>query len=202
MSNEISVDGDNGESRRKRTGGRSARVRAQVLEAALAELGDVGFSGFNMGRIAARAGVHETTIYRRWPRKEDLVIDACMEFADQRLPVPDTGDLATDLRLVLDNIVTAMSSPEGHNMVFLSMSARSIPEFAKAGPEFWRSRLSIGQRVFDQAAERGDWPADYDKEMIFAELLGPLIATYFLLGKEIDDDYLDARVNQILRLAD
>ncbi|GAB5498801.1 MAG: TetR/AcrR family transcriptional regulator [Pseudohongiellaceae bacterium] len=200
MSTGTNVDGDNGPGRKKRTGGRSARVREQALEAALAELGEVGYSGFNMARIAARAGVHETTIYRRWPTKEDLVIDACMAFADQQLPVPDTGDLATDLRIVLDNIVTAMSSPVGHNIVFLGMSARTIPEFAEVGPAFWRSRLEIGQQVFDYAAARGDWPADYDKETIFAELLGPLIATYFLLGKEIDDEYLNARVGQIMAL--
>lgn len=202
MSNKKTVNKDNEDSRRRRTGGRSARVRAQVLEAVLVELGEVGYSGFNMARIAARAGVHESTIYRRWPRKEDLVIDACMQFADKHLPVPDTGDLATDLKIVLNNIVTVMSSPQGHNMVFLGMAARSIPEFAEAGPEFWRARLSIGQQVFDHAVERGDWPADYDKEVVFAELLGPIIATYFLLGREIDDDYLDARVSQIMRLAD
>ena len=55
MSNKKTVNKDNEDSRRRRTGGRSARVRAQVLEAVLVELGEVGYSGFNMARIAARA---------------------------------------------------------------------------------------------------------------------------------------------------
>ena len=155
-----------------------------------------------MGRVATRAEALETTVYRRWPTKEQLVTDACIDLADEHLPVPDTVDLETDLHVVLSNIVKLMSSPQGRHLVFLSMSARTIPEFEEAGPDFWRNRLLIGQQVFDRAAARGDWPAHYDKELVFAELLGPLIATYFLLNKDIDEAYIDERIRQIMRLAD
>ena len=202
MSEDPHIDDESATQPKKRTGGRSARVRAQVLKAALEELVDCGYSGFKMGRVATRAGVHETTVYRRWPTKEQLVTDACMDLADEHLPVPDTGDLETDLRIVLSNIVKLMSSPEGRHLVFLSMSTRTIPEFEEVGPDFWRTRLSIGQQVFDRAVARGAWPANYDKELVFAELLGPLIATYFLLNKEIDEAYIDERILQIMRLAD
>jgi len=186
--------------KRRRTGGRSAIVKSKVMESALVELNDHGYSHFNVGRIAERAGVHESTIYRRWPTREGLIIDACLHFADRQLPIPDTGDLRTDLRIALGNVAAAATSPIGQSLAFIGISARSTAEFAEVGPAFWRTRIDISQQIFDRAVSRGDWPAGYDKEMLFGELIGPILTHYFLLGNEIDADFIEARVDVILAL--
>src|SRR5262245_19167911 len=62
--------------RKPRLGGRSARVREAVLAAAFAELDEHGYRGFNIESVARRSGVHKTTIYRRWPTREALLVYA------------------------------------------------------------------------------------------------------------------------------
>src|SRR5688572_31365663 len=90
-------------SRRPRPGGRSARVRAAVLAATLELLAERGYEGAELPEIARRAGVHPTTVYRRWDTKAKLVGEALLEQAATLSPTPDTGALRTDLeRLLLD----------------------------------------------------------------------------------------------------
>ena len=69
----------------RRPGGRSARVRRAVLDAALDVLHAHGMEGLAVTDVAARAGVHETSIYRRWGTREHLIVDALLEEAEEHL---------------------------------------------------------------------------------------------------------------------
>ena len=82
---------------RRRPGGRSARVRAAALEATLAELAESGYPELTLARVASRAGVNKTTLYRRWGTREALVLDAMLELAGEGVKIPDTGSLHGDL---------------------------------------------------------------------------------------------------------
>ena len=63
----------------RRPGGRSARVRSAVLAATLEVLVETGYDGMTVDAVAARAGVHKTTVYRRWPTKAALVAAAAAD---------------------------------------------------------------------------------------------------------------------------
>ena len=80
-----------------RTGGRSARVREAILTAAFGELIDNGYAALSMEAVASRAGVNKTTIYRRWPTLDDLLVDALMEWSHDAFPDHNTGSIETDL---------------------------------------------------------------------------------------------------------
>src|ERR1700689_682516 len=82
---------------RHRPGGRSARIRQSVIEATMAVLRDRGWDRFSIAEVASRAGVHETSIYRRWGTRERLATDALPAPGAKALPVPDTGSLRGDL---------------------------------------------------------------------------------------------------------
>src|SRR6266496_3740796 len=82
---------------RKRPGGRSARDRTAVLRAALEELIAVGYPSFSVEGVAERAGVHKTTLYRRWRNRENLLLEAMLEHGRENVPIPDTGSLRSDL---------------------------------------------------------------------------------------------------------
>src|SRR5687768_13717083 len=69
--------------RRRRPGGRAARVRAAAIAATLAELAESGYTALSLERVAQRAGVHKTTLYRRWGSREELVLEAMLERAGQ-----------------------------------------------------------------------------------------------------------------------
>ena len=86
---------------RRRLGGRSARVREAVISATIAQLQAAGFEGLNIGAIAALAGVHESSIYRRWKSKEGLMMEAVFELFAEHIAIPDRGSLHADLVALL-----------------------------------------------------------------------------------------------------
>src|SRR5688572_33420223 len=86
---------------RPRPGGRSARVRSAVLEATLELLAERGYDGAEVPEVARRAGVHPTTVYRRWGTKSRLVGEALLERSRPLTPTPDTGSLRPDLGRLL-----------------------------------------------------------------------------------------------------
>jgi AcrR family transcriptional regulator len=79
-------------------GGRTTRTRAAVLNAVIAELTEHGYADASVERVAARAGIAKTTIYRRWGGLGGLLADLMAGYAVQEIPLPDEGDLGSDLR--------------------------------------------------------------------------------------------------------
>ena len=92
---------------------RNQRSRQAILSATADLLGEVGYTKLTVEAIAARAGVGKQTIYRWWPDKGALVLDAYLALvgAEQDLTVPDSGDLEADLRLVLGTTVNSLADP-------------------------------------------------------------------------------------------
>src|SRR6201986_3287208 len=80
----------------RRTGGRSARVRAAVLRATLDALLSCSADDLSIRDVAQRAGVHETSIYRRWGTRANLILDAVQGEIEAAVPPPDTGSLRRD----------------------------------------------------------------------------------------------------------
>lgn len=135
---------------RQRTGGRSAIVRQKVIDSVLAELVENGYSELSVSKVAKRAEVHETTIYRRWPELEHLVLEACSEVANN-IPLPNSGDLRQDLEIVLNGIARLMSSQIGQTLMTLAMAASDKAEFKAPLTKFWHERMYIGQQVLRNA---------------------------------------------------
>ncbi|MEJ8280896.1 TetR/AcrR family transcriptional regulator [Pseudonocardia spirodelae] len=96
--------------------GRSERARTATLEAALALAAELPYPQVTIEAIAARAGVGKATIYRRWPHRGALMVDAVAHRNDRAATaggaVPDTGDLAADLAVVLRSVVDELARPE------------------------------------------------------------------------------------------
>ena len=80
---------------------RSAEADIAILEAATAILAERGLAGMSMEEVAARAGVGKATVYRRWPSRGALALDAFMSEFRSQLPLPDTGTLRGDLLAAL-----------------------------------------------------------------------------------------------------
>ncbi|HWJ93518.1 MAG TPA: TetR/AcrR family transcriptional regulator, partial [Telluria sp.] len=142
----------------KRTGGRSARVRQAVLEAAMQELTEKGYEHFNIASVAKLAGVHETSIYRRWGTRNALLIDAVSEVG--HAPVPDTGSLRGDLCQLLSDSRTLMQTPVGRTLGVLAIGAEpGKGGFYEPLKQFWQHRIAELEAIFARAAERGEWDA-------------------------------------------
>lgn len=170
----------------KRTGGRSARVRQAVLEAALQELTEKGYEHFNIPSVARRAGVHETSIYRRWGTRNALLIDAVSEVG--HAPVPDTGSLRTDLCQLLSDSRTLMETPVGRTLAVLAIGAEpGEGGFYEPLKEFWQHRIAELEAIFARAAERGEWDAAVPARLRIDALLGAVVWRISITKDKVSD---------------
>jgi AcrR family transcriptional regulator len=111
------------ERQRARPGGRSARVRAAVHQAVTDLISERGYGAFTVGDVAARAGVADSSIYRRWGSLENLLSDVVLTRLNTRSPMPDTGSLAGDLRAYAANVAREITGPDGLALLRLAVRA-------------------------------------------------------------------------------
>jgi AcrR family transcriptional regulator len=158
---------------RPRTGGRSARVVAAVLDATLACLCEGGYESLAIGEVARRAKVHETSIYRRWQNKARLVTEAVIRSAAHTTPVPNSGAFRTDAQLYLQRVLMRLSTPVGHAMAEV-VTSQGL-ELAEVRRAYWTSRLQAVNTIVERAKARGELPASIDSRFVMELLAGPLI---------------------------
>ena len=183
----------------RRPGGRTARVRAAVLAATLAELAAHGFSGLSLDSVAARAQVHKTTVYRRWPTREQLVLDALLEQAAQTVAVPDTGSLRGDLRELALRSAAIQTSPAGEAVVrAVAGGAPGNPELAAANGRFWAERLELDRAIVARASDRGEIDPRADPGPVIEALLGPLYFRLLVSGEPLDPDFIEGIVDLVV----
>ncbi|MFI2610614.1 TetR/AcrR family transcriptional regulator [Kitasatospora sp. NPDC018619] len=90
---------------------RSAAADRAILDATREALAELGWGGLTMGHVASRAGVAKTTLYRRWPSKNELVVDAVASLFDD-LVMPDLGSLRADIEAVVAQFADLLARPE------------------------------------------------------------------------------------------
>src|ERR1700752_1020314 len=159
---------------RRRTGGRSARVREAVLKATLHAVAERGADAVSIGEIAQRAEVHETSIYRRWPTKEHLVLDALLDYSEAKLPIPDTGTLRGDLVAFATAVTAYLDSPLGCTLARSMAVAGDDDTLAAGRAQFWTSRLELSSAMIERAKERGEIATDLDAATALELVIAPL----------------------------
>lgn len=175
-----------------RPGGRTAKVRAAVLRATGAALAEDGYEALSIEDIARRAGVHKTTVYRRWPSKAELVAEAIRERSAERVAVPDTGTLLGDLQALARAVAANIGSEDGTAMTrnLIATTANS-PAIAQDMPRFWSERLQVTGTIVKRAIARGELPADVDANLVIETLIGPLYVRLLLTGEPLTADIAD-----------
>ncbi|MER7706099.1 TetR-like C-terminal domain-containing protein [Kitasatospora sp. NPDC097605] len=166
---------------RRRPGGRAARVRQAVLTAAMEVLAEEGVARLTVAAVAARAGVNETTVYRRWGSREKLVLDAMLAGSSEGIPVPDTGAIRTDLAAFARALAEYLATPAGRSVARAAAFSSDDPDLAASWQTFWQSRLAQAGVLVDRAVDRGELPAGTDPALTLELLCAP-IQTRALLG--------------------
>ena len=183
--------------RQVRPGGRSARVHASVLEAAFAVLTEKGLEDFAVADVAARAGVHETSIYRRWGTRTALAVDACLQFAEVALPIPNTGSLRSDLVALLRSVAGTLASPQGRSM--LALTVARDPSSVAARRKYWQERFSLARAIFDRAVSREEFPVQTDPIAFLELLIAPLYFRLLVTAEPIEEWQSIDALDQLLR---
>ncbi|MCN0180974.1 TetR/AcrR family transcriptional regulator [Salinispora arenicola] len=173
----------------QRPGGRSARVRAAVLTAARGLLAD-GYAELTVERIAKAAGVNKTSVYRRWTDLEGVLGDLLSEYASEVVPIPDTGDLGTDLEELALLVRRGMTGEPGELITALATSAPRNPRAAQVVRGFLAERFRLAEAVVDHAIARGDLPQGTDARAAIEVLGAPLFLRLLVVDEPLDEEFV------------
>ncbi|MFF8618911.1 TetR/AcrR family transcriptional regulator [Streptomyces sp. NPDC015350] len=183
---------------RRRPGGRAARVRQAVLAATMEVLAEKGVARLGIAEVAARAGVNETTVYRRWGNREKLVLDAMLTWSNESIPVPDTGAVRTDFAAFARALAEYLATPTGRAVARAASLGPDDPELAGAWQTFWQSRLDQVGVIVGRAVERGELPADTDTALALELLCSPLQTRSLLGHRPIEPDLPERLADTLL----
>ncbi|MFC9930308.1 TetR/AcrR family transcriptional regulator [Streptomyces sp. NPDC127190] len=167
---------------------RNEAARRAILDTALELLADADGAPVTVETIARAAGVGKQTLYRWWPSKGAVLLEALNERAVQDVPTPDTGHLREDLRaLAAATFEAAQRSPSGPALRTLVREAARDPHLAELIATFTESRRTAVREVLLRGRERGELPASRDVDLLVDQFYG-FFWYRFLLGHGPLDD--------------
>jgi AcrR family transcriptional regulator len=185
--------------------GRGRRPAAEVREAALETAADLlfqdGIAAVTHERIATRAGVSKTTLYKWWPSAGSIAADAYFHRSAPDLEMPYTGDIESDLKTQLGHFIELLTTTDAGRAVRGLIAAAQWDDAVREGfaERYVRPRRAYGAAVIEQARQHGELRADVDTQVLIDQLWG---ACYYRLLTETDPvttEYTDRLVDQALR---
>jgi AcrR family transcriptional regulator len=181
---------------------RSEESRLAILTAAVELTAEVGYAGLTIEGIATRSGTGKQTIYRWWPSKADVLLDALATKAQLHIPVPDEGDYEADLRRFLGDTFELGSRPQVVDLLRALMAEAQINEDfgERFREEFLRQRREALGEILTRARARGDLPAGLPPEtvtdIVFGTLWYRILATRRLPDRRLIDELVTALTGQ------
>jgi AcrR family transcriptional regulator len=181
-----------------RPGGRSERIRLAVSDA-VREYFREGEINFSVRDVADRAGVHRTTVYRRWPTRADLVAEALQDHT-ANLKVPNTGSWKTDLEKLVFELADFFADPVEVGMN-LSLAAGNDPQSSAVTRHHWGPVIESIRQPILRAMERGELDADLDTDALLELMMSPLVLQTALLHRKPRKAALKPMIDVLYRLS-
>ncbi|MEU8955589.1 TetR/AcrR family transcriptional regulator [Streptomyces sp. NPDC048518] len=193
---------------------RSERSRRAIYDAALALVDEVGYAKLTIEAIAARAGVGKQTIYRWWPSKGAVLLDAFLDLGEQaareanekagseeiQTEIPDTGDLAADLKFVMRAIVDEFNDSK-YDAPYRALAAEGLlhPEL---GAEFVEKLLEPQLQLFvtrvRRAQDAGQVGPEIDPRIALELWASPIAQRWLMRSGPLTHAYADTLVDYAL----
>jgi AcrR family transcriptional regulator len=166
---------------------RGEAVVTDVLDATLTLLAERGYE-FSVDEVAASAGVHKTSVYRRWPTKPALVAAAIQRIADEEVETSPTTDPLADLERVAVQVARALRRPAGANALRAALTtAGADAELRSTAAGFLASRYRQATHLVEAAQAQGLLRDDVDPTLLWQAVVNPLHMNA-VLGGPLDDD--------------
>jgi AcrR family transcriptional regulator len=185
---------------RRRTGRpRSVRADQAILAATRAALGDLGWGRLTIAGVASRAGVAKSTLYRRWPNKSALVVDAVAELFDE-IELPDLGTLRADVEGVVGRFAALLERPETSTSLMAVVAEATRDEALRAR---FQHAIVDRQKVLvvegrRRAQRRGEMAADapghdpaQEIDLVFDVIAGAVLHRTLIAGEPADADWTE-----------
>lgn len=174
-------------------------AKTRILEAGLELLEETAFADITADAIAERAGASKATIYRWWPNKEAVLIEALREAVAQELPFPDTGDLREDIRLQLRNFIKLLTGRRGRIFKAFVAAAQSDPEVFEAFESVWRNPRRATAKAGLEHHRGKDLREDANLDLVMDAMYGPLYYRLLIGNGRLSEGYADALAEIVLR---
>lgn len=185
--------------KRSGTDPRVVLSRERVLTATLDLLTEAGLGGLTIDDVSKRSGVAKTTIYRHWPNRNALIVDACLRMTDGDDEPPDTGSLEGDVKAILKNLAELLVTARWSSILpSIVDAAERDPEIAEVHSRLQRWHAAPLRAALESAALRGEIPPEADLSAIAAALRGPLYFRRWFSREPIDDSFVDLIVQGVL----
>jgi AcrR family transcriptional regulator len=178
---------------------RSERARLAILEATADLLLEGGLGAASMEAIAARAAVSKVTIYKWWPTRGAVAVDAYFHRFRQTLAFEDSGEVAHDLVTQIQRLVEAFRGRAGEVMAELVGQAQSDPTLAEMLRSGWlEPRREATTTVLRRAVDRSQIRADADIAALLDQLYAPLYYRVIMGHEPLDDGLAATLVHNVL----
>jgi AcrR family transcriptional regulator len=171
-----------GEARRKPGRPRSKKSEEAIINATTRLLNDEGYAKLTVGKVAAYAKASKSTIYRRWPTKEHLIIEAFNRWP--ALTPHDKGDVLSDLLDLYRQYLRVLHRPPSNGIMPTLVAERAHnPALAAVFDPLMQMRRDPARAVFRRAIERGELARDTDTELAIDAIMGvTVLRLYFTAG--------------------
>jgi AcrR family transcriptional regulator len=178
---------------------RSEKTRLAILEATADLLLEGGLGATSIESIAARAGVSKVTIYKWWPSRGSVAIDAYFYRYSQTTAFPDTGRVSDDLTAQLLAMIAAFRGRAGEIMAELIGQAQSDPALAGTLRTGWlQPRRELSAEVIQRGIDRGELRRDIDMAVLLDQLYGPVYYRLVARHEPLSDDFARELVRNTL----
>ena len=179
---------------------RNQRSHQAILKATAELLEEKGYRDICIEAIASRAGVGKQTIYRWWPSKAAVVMEAYSEKATQNIPTPDTGSVKQDLYQILQQLFAMLTTTTtGTAVTGLIAEAQMDASLAEAFREqFIKCRRAATRTILERGIARGELRPDLNLELVIDTIYGPIWYRLLLKHAALDDAFAEELVNFLI----
>jgi AcrR family transcriptional regulator len=180
---------------------RVERSKAAVLAETYRQLKMSGISGVSIDEVSRVSGVSKTTIYRHWPSRSALLIDACSRLG-KVYPVPDKGTLRADLRALAKALAEQLQSAAWAS-VYPSIidAAERDPEIAAMQSGLHQAFMVPFQFIVERAKDRGEIKPNKRATDLIAAVVGPLFYRRWFSKEVIDDRFIGTIIDAAVKVA-
>jgi len=179
---------------------RSEKSEEAILKATLCLLKEMPLREITIEEIARAAGVGKATIYKWWPSKAYVALDAFLRRTNRMVPTPDTGSAERDFKEQLASLVAFYTSPPGRMFGQFMAEGQSDREFACLFRErFLKPRREVVGVIFDRGVMRGEIEQNLDRELVLDMIYGPAILRLMAGHAPLDRVFTDALISALFR---
>lgn len=177
---------------------RVQRSKEAVLAATHELLSESGLAGVSVDAVSERSGVAKTTIYRHWPSRSALLLDACSQMSS-RPQAPDTGSLKSDLEMMTAQVAQRLRTANWATVLpSIIDAAERDPDLAGLQARLHGEMRAAFRTIVERAQEKGELPRRVDSSEVIAAILGPLFYRRWFSRETLDERFVKAVVKRAI----